>query len=170
MKKKTHSEIQKQLRKEIGMTVICMPNCENSIKKVFYDVLEDYLDRFNLKTVKQPKKVMVNVCVVEYSDQIGDTGVTIEALEQMSKIHVQLRDPFLNGWEDNPWVMGTFVTTLCHEYIHVCQYLTGRRGFSIRGAKWDRKDDLEKYHFDPSEVEARALSDYYAQRYGSILT
>lgn len=152
--------------KNIKVIVACLPNCESAIRKVFFQILHDYCKRFNVTCTD--KKMTVNICFVEYNENIGEAGATIHAAEY-NKIHVQLRDPFLNGWEDNQYTLGTFINVLCHELVHACQHLTGRKGFKVPGAKYDKKNPNEAYHFDPYEVEARCLADFYSSKYGNDL-
>jgi hypothetical protein len=153
-------------KKNLKVIVACLPNCEKEIRKVFFCILHDYCNRFSVECTE--KKITVNICFVEYNEEIGDAGVTINA-EEYNKIHVQLRDPFLNGWEDNPYTLGTFVNVLCHEIIHACQHLTGRKGFTIPKLKYNKEDQSEMYYFDPYEIEARCLADFYATKYGNTL-
>jgi hypothetical protein len=152
--------------KHIKINVTCIPNCETQIKKVFYQILDHYCKAYSVECTKD--KVTVNICFAEYHENDPHAGVTIDAPE-FKKIHVQIRDPFLNGWEDNMYTMGAFVGVLCHEIIHVCQHLTGRKGFSIPRWKFDKGDKVDEYFFDSYEIEARVLADYYATKYGNAL-
>jgi len=106
--------------------------------------------------------------MVEYNDDDPKAGVTIHS-EEVNKIHVQVRDPYLNDWEDNPYVNSTFISVLCHELIHVCQTLTCRKGFKVKGASFDKSNPLEAYYFDPEEVEARCLAEFSGNLYGNNL-
>jgi len=152
--------------KNLKVIVACLPNCEKEVRKVFFSILNDYCERFGVECTKE--KITVNICFVEYNETVGDAGVTINA-EVYDKIHIQLRDPFLNGWEDNQYTLGTFVNVLCHEIIHACQHLTGRKGFKIPKMKYNKDDPNEAYHFDSWEVEARCLADFYSSKYGNDL-
>lgn len=151
-------------KSNLKIIVACLPNCEKEVKRIFFDILDDYCTRFNVKCTE--KKITINICFVEYAETVGDAGVTIDAKEY-NKIHIQLRDPFLNGWEDNQYTLSTFVQVLCHEIVHACQHLTGRKGFRIPKMKYDKKNPMEAYHFDSWEVEARCLADFYATKYGN---
>lgn len=157
---------QRNLKNNIRVTVHCLPNCESTVKKVFLNILRDYCERFKVECTKE--KYKVQICFVEYNINVGDAGLTVHS-EDHKKILIQLRDPFLNGWEDNQWTMDTFVTVLCHEIVHACQYLTGRKGFRIPRGKYDKKDKVESYFFNPLEVEARALAGFYTVKYGQEL-
>lgn len=150
-------------KSSISLSVSCLPNCEKEVKKLFWAILDDYCNRFNTKLGKE--KVRVQICLVEYEHDGGSAGVTSYS-ESEGRILIQLRDPFLSDWEPNMYMMDRFICILCHEIIHACQYLTGRKGFRIPKAKWDRANDKERYFFDPVEVEARALEGLYASLYG----
>ena len=110
----------------------------------------------------------MNICFIEYDEMSPQAGATFWA-EDQRKIHIQLRDPYLNEWEDNPYTKGVFMATLCHEIVHACQHLTGRNGFKVPHMEEDPECSRDEYYFDPMEVEARVLADYYSEKYTSDL-
>jgi len=142
---------------------------EKEVKKLFFDILNDYVERFNAKTVITDTKLAI--CLIEYNENSAEQGLACypEDLEQLNRVLVQIRDPALNGWEGNPSVILFYVGTMCHEFVHVCQYLTGRKGFPIKGAKYNKKDPRDSYFFNPVEVEARAFEAIYTSLYGMKL-
>lgn len=150
----------------IKLVVICLPNCEALIRKIFYEILVDYCERFSVLPTE--KKVTVGICLINYPDELSCSGSTIIS-EDGDKIIVQMRDTYLSGWEDNNYTLHQFVNTLCHEFVHVCQYLTGRKGFTIPKATFDKTDEREKYFFESYEVEARVLADLYVEKYANKL-
>jgi len=153
-------------KQHINIIVGCIHNVEAGVKKLFFQILNDYCIRFNVIIVR--KKPTVVICFTDYHEEDPKSGTTIDATEY-NKIFVQIRDPFLANWEDNPYMKAEFLNTTCHEIVHVCQSLTGRKGFKIKGAVFDPAIESESYYFDPEEVEARALADFYRDRYGNAL-
>jgi len=151
--------------KNIKLTVSCLPNCEAEIKTMFYKILEDYCKRFTVKVTE--RKLKLSICLVEYDAESQSEGLTT-ICDDEDKILIQLRDPFMNDWEPNPYTIAMFLTVLAHEMIHACQFITGRTGFKIPKFVWDKNDYREQYYFDPMEVEARVLEAPYAQLYGKI--
>lgn len=150
----------------IKLNVVCLPSCEALIKKIFYEILVDYCERFSVLPTE--KKVSVSICMISYPDDASCGGSTIIS-GGGDKIIVQMRDTYLNDWEDNQYTLHQFANTLCHEFVHVCQHLTGRSGFKIPKVTFDKKDPREVYYFDSYEVEARALADLYVEKYANKL-
>jgi len=146
----------------IKVTVVCLPNVEKDIKKVFFEILDDYTKRFNVKVTD--KAIKVHVCLVDYPEESSSAGLTSYA-EDENKILIQMRDPWLSNWEDNPYMVQKFCEILCHEFVHACQNLTGRKGFKVKGMIVDKENSLEPYWFDPEEMEARMLEMPYAMLY-----
>lgn len=152
--------------KNIKLHVVCIPDMEDEIKKIFFNSLEDYCKRFNVKCTED--KVSINLCFMEYPDPYEydfkngtSHGVTIhDSNAKNRKIIVQVRDPFLNEWESNYYMMQQFLQVMCHEFVHVFQYLTGRNGIKIK-INYDKENNVEEYLFDPSEVEARLFEMVY---------
>lgn len=135
------------------------------IKKLFYCILNDYVKRFDCKDVLTG--YTLEVSLVHYPEQSLEQGLAILPTEKDTKrIGVQLRDPILNEWEMNPIVAANYVGCMCHEFVHVCQFLTKRRGFKIPKAKYDKESETEAYGFDSIEVEARVFEGIYVSLYG----
>ena len=150
----------------IKVIVHCLPSTEKNIKKLFFLILEDYCKRFNVKVTD--KKVTVSICLVEYSDMITDDGLTV-CKEDGNKILIQMRDPWLNNWEDNKYMYYRFINVMCHEFVHACQNLTGRKGFKVKGLTYNKSSEVESYYFDPEEMEARMLEGPYSELYAQDL-
>jgi len=151
--------------KNLRVTVNSLSKIEKMTEKLFFDILEDYCTRF--KVLPTRKKIDVMICFIEYAADSITSGMVIYEMDKDSrKIIVQIRDPLLNGWELNNFALTKFINIICHEFVHVCQRLTGRNGSPIRGLAYDRKDDQEAYLFAPCEVEARALEAPYTALYG----
>jgi hypothetical protein len=152
--------------KNIKVQVACLPNCEKQIKGMFLNILADYSKRFNAPVTTE--KFQISICLVEYDEESNSEGLTIR-VETENKILIQLRDPFMNDWEGNPYMVSRFVGILCHEMVHACQHLTGRKGFKIPKITYDKASEQECYYFDPMEVEARVFESPYAELYGKVL-
>jgi hypothetical protein len=152
--------------KNIKVSVHCLPPAEKNIKKLFFLILEDYCKRFNVKVTD--KKVNVSICLVEYSDITPGGGLTVYE-EDGNKILIQMRDPWLNNWEDNGYMYSKFADIMCHEFVHACQNLTGRKGFKVKGLTYDKTSEREVYYFDPEEMEARMLEGPYSELYAQDL-
>lgn len=151
--------------KNLTVNVVCLPDCEKEIKLMFFNILDDYCKRFKVTVVD--RKTTINICLVEYDEDTESEGLMTATL-MGDKILIQLRDPFMNDWEANPYTVFSFLCVLSHEMIHACQFLTNRKGFKIPNLVWDKKDPKEQYYFDPMEVEARVLETPYAQLYGHL--
>jgi hypothetical protein len=156
----------KKKYKQIKVKVCCVPDCEQEIEDIFYAILDDYCDRFNVKP--DGNKWQVNIFFAEQEGESLFRGVhIIEA--GSNKINLQIRDPLLSEWEDNFFTVLMMVETMCHEMVHACQTITGRKGIKLTKTKVNKKDDEEKYFFDPFEVEARVLEGFYTSRFCSVL-
>jgi len=153
--------------KNISVTVICLPDVERKVKKIFFDILEDYCKRFRVKVTKN--KIKVQIALIEYPEDSMTQGMTLWT-EHSTKILVQVRDPFLNDYGTNPYIMDKFLNIMCHEFVHAAQQLTGRTGITIANLKFNKKDDSEKYFFEPCEMEARLFESPYTNMYAHILT
>jgi len=150
----------------LKVQVACLPECEKEIKKIFFDILNDYSQRFSVEVTDD--EVKINICIIEYDEGSESQGLTTFS-EDNKKILIQVRDPFLSNFEANPYVMEQFVNILCHEMVHACQHLTGRKGFKVRGMHIDKYNPQEAYFFDSEEMEARALEAPYSTFYGYII-
>lgn len=153
----------------IKVQVSCVPNVERQVRKVFFDCLEDYSNRFNVPVTKE--KVRIQICFVEYPDPYEydmssgtSHGLTVFDESEGNKILIQVRDPFLNDWENNYYVLQQFLCIMCHEFVHACQHLCGRNGLNTR-IKHDKESSREAYFFDPMEMEARLLEMPYMCMY-----
>ncbi len=161
-----------QTKNKIKVQVSCLPNCESTVKKIFFEGLEDYCKRFNVKPLEESFKV--HICFVEYPDpadynfEIGtEQGLTIFD-DTNNKILIQTRDPLLNDWDENYYTMFQFVCVMMHEFVHAYQHITNRAGIRVKIIH-DKTSDKEKYFFDPAEMEARMLELPYFSLYGSKL-
>lgn len=150
--------------KQIKVKVCCVPDCEDQFEEAFYGMLDDYCTRFNV--TPRPGKHQVNIFFAEIPEMCdGGFARGIHFHESdTNKVTLQIRDPILNGWEDNPYTVLMMLETFSHEVVHACQTITGRKGISVR-AKVDKKDDEEKYFFDPFEIEARLLEGFYTSKF-----
>ena len=92
-------------------------------------------------------------------------GMTIWHDNDKNKMLIQVRDPFLNDWENNYYVLQQFLCIMCHEFVHACQHLTGRDNIKSPKIKHDKSSDREAYFFDPTEIEARMLEVPYMCMY-----
>ena len=150
----------------LKIKVATLHDCEKEVKKMFINVLNDYCDRFKVVVDDEVKEILI--CIVNYDDNADSAGLTCYA-EEGKKILIQVRDPFLSGWEDNPYTMYKFVSILAHEMVHACQKLTGRKGIKVSNLKYDKTNDAEAYFFAPDELEARLFEAPYASMYGGPL-
>lgn len=159
----------KSIPSNIKVHVTCIPNEAKAIKKLFFDCLLDYSERFNAPIGKG--KFDVFICLIEYPETDGSQGVThyYEEPNGDTRILIQLRDPILNDWELNLYTVDKFVNILCHEIVHACQDICNRKGISVRNLNFNKKDERESYFFDPAEMEARLLEAPYSSMYGSEL-
>ena len=153
--------------------VITTPNTDEKIKLGFYNALKDYCERFGVKPLD--KKFRVSICLIEYPDpydydfQNGvANGLTIFEPES-NRIIIQTRDPQLNEWEDNFYVVQQTLETLFHEFVHAFQHITDRKGLNIK-VKHDKTSDRESFLFDPAEMEARLLELPYSVLFGYDFT
>lgn len=152
--------------KNIKVTVVCLPDAKRDIKKLFFNILDDYSTRFNVPVTD--KKITVDIALVEYPEETESQGLTMFS-EEECKMMIQVRDPFLNSWEDNPYTMCKFYDILCHEFVHAAQSLTGRKGFKVKGLVFNKDSPEESYFFDPEEMEARMLELPYTTLYAQKL-
>ncbi|WP_396190176.1 hypothetical protein [Flavobacterium sp.] len=152
--------------KNLKVTVSSIHNCQKDVKDIFFNILDDYTKRFNVKVTEKP--VTISICLVEYGEDAMSQGLTMYN-EDEGIMLIQMRDPFLNDWEDNTYMFSKFTDIVCHEFVHACQNLTGRKGFKVKGLKYNPKDDKEKYFFDPEEMEARMLEAPYSTLYAQDL-
>jgi hypothetical protein len=168
LKKKQHLCTISTMNKypNIRVNVVCLPKQKKEIKKLFFDILADYSNRFSVNVTD--KKIEVDIALVEYPDNSESHGLTMFA-EDENKLMIQVRDPFLSGWEDNPYTLYKFYDIVCHEFVHAAQSLTGRKGIKVKGLKVNKADEAELYLFDPEEMEARMLELPYTTLYAKDL-
>jgi hypothetical protein len=157
--------------KNLKIQVSAIPPIEKDIKKLLLDILNDYCKRFNVTCTTN--KTEIHISFINYEEYIS-SGLATHAPDY-NKIMVQIGDPFLTSVnsddfsvEPNSYTLTTFICTICHELVHVCQYLTGRKGSALKG-NHNKDDPIEGYYFDPAEVEARALESFYRAKYGQKL-
>jgi hypothetical protein len=153
----------------IEIHVVDSHNWNEVIKTLLQLILIDYCKRFNTKVIRKQNKV--SIALVNYSSDelMGEIGITYQI--ENNQILVQVHDPYLDGLDtEHPYVNHIFINTLCHELVHVCQYLTQRGKHlehtciaSEEGMLYMNVDstDTEAYYFDPCEIEARLLADFY---------
>jgi hypothetical protein len=151
----------------VKIEIACLPASEEDIAKVFYNILDDYCKRFNVKLKEKDYKI--SVACIEYADDNEEMGMTIHGEDDNGRVLVQIRDPFLSEWENNFFTKQLFLYIMCHEFVHVCQYLTGRDGFKVPKCLYDKESSRESYFFDPCEVEARVLEHFYTVMYADKL-
>ena len=147
---------------EIAISIHSILDLEEDLQSFFQAILNDYCKRYKVKV--KGGDYSINITFVEASPIHGH-GVTIKR-DNCNKILVQVRDPYLSGWEPNAYTMYHFINVVAHEMVHVCQYLTGRQGMIADQGKRQGSKKVENYFFDPDEVEARLLQDLYVCLYG----
>ena len=153
----------KKLPKNIKLSLSFLHNTDRLIRTLFTNILWDYCERFDTEPTEE--KVVVVVAGISDTDG-GFIGVTYEGNNRYA-VHVY--DPCLDQEEEtissHRLVVWSFVTALCHEFVHVAQLLTGRKPEPNSFVK-DNEDPEEQYFFDPFEVEARILEGFYATKFG----
>jgi hypothetical protein len=157
--------------KNLKISVSAVPPIEKDVKKLLRDIIKDYCKRFNVECT--PAATEIHISFIDYNEYVS-SGLATHAPDY-NKIMVQIGDPFLTeacGGEHsiapNNYTLTAFISTICHEFVHVCQYLTGRKGVPLKG-NHNKEDTVEEYYFDPAEVEARALESFYRAKYGQKL-
>ncbi len=134
----------------------------SDVEFLFKAILEDYTKRFNCSVQEGEWHVdivgLVGAGELLYGENGGALTGQINIVDKRMMIWVA--DPHGDDHCEHPFVGMKFMTTLCHEIVHACQEITGRKPKSY-ARKLD-KTDLENYFFDPFEVEARVLEDFYA--------
>jgi hypothetical protein len=151
----------------IKVKVSSMHKIDKEVAKLFRNILKDYMVRFDVLERGDIKEVYF--CFVDLPETGHDGTAIYEDVGE--RIVVQIRDPAIsdNTGEPSKYAIAKMVQTLCHEIVHVCQRITGRKGFSIPKAKINKSSKDEVYFFDPLEVEARVLEQFYTYTYGSKL-
>jgi len=149
----------------ISVSVVSLGGNIAWVKTLFNDILADFVMRKGIYICDQKWKVDIVFGIMG----TGEAGVTLTATEA-NHILIQvaapwMEDSFEENCDDDTPLMRQFLNTVCHEFVHACQQLTYTDGFPIKGMSFDPQDKQEAYYFDPSEVEARALSDFYLARY-----
>lgn len=141
-------------------------NTERKMRKLFASIMDDYCRRFGVG-VTTGRVTALFSGVGEMGDR-DFSGVTFEG---NGRYLVSVYDPALDQDSDpseHHYVAWAFVTSLCHEMVHVMQGITGRipkiEGFPPMS---DEPDEL--YFFDPFEIEARILEGFYAAMFGEEL-
>jgi len=152
----------------IKINVVAHTVNPNTVKKVFHEILSDYCNRFGVSVVDEQINISVVFMVVGDEDPMNGLitfKMNDKGEQQGHDYIVQVRDPWLSDWELNPYTQQQFLDTLSHEFVHVCQCVTGRKGFKLKGLNIDKENDKERYFFDPIEMEARLLEGFYSDRY-----
>jgi hypothetical protein len=137
---------------------------QRKTSKLLHSILEDYCLRFGLTPPEHRVNIDVAYADFEFIHEYDGITVIDSESDTLTRIFVQVRDPLLDGVELNKPVVRLFDQTVCHEFIHVCQYLTGRAGMRVKGIM-DKTSSRELYCFDTMEVEARVLQDLYTDLY-----
>jgi len=147
-----------QLPKNITFSFVGAAEIDLEVYDLFNLMLKDYCKRFNVKVSKEPWHVGVAFVNLNGYEEPGCT-----MLVENNTILVQVKDPFLDDQlpGNYPFTNAKYIEIICHEFVHVCQTLTGRKGLDLT-VKHNKKDKLEKYYFDPEEMEARLLESFYA--------
>jgi hypothetical protein len=152
-------------QKNIKIYTASLTPFQKELKKLFLKILEDYCNRFKVEI--KDGRYKVSICTVEYQNHTVMSEMGLTAYGEDNNILVQVRDPYMEGMESSPYVDLKFLEILCHELVHVCQFMTGRKGIKIKG-KLDKSDE-EEYFFDPQEIEARVLESFYTSRFAAKL-
>jgi hypothetical protein len=134
---------------------------EKDYKELFRRIVLDYCKRFKVRVKRAPWEV--SIVVAHYQNEDGATGATSPPFEGEHRIVVQVREPYTESETPNSEIINhTFFAVVCHEFVHCCQILTGREGIALPQLIIPgEKDNLESYQFDPAEIEARVLDEYY---------
>jgi hypothetical protein len=132
---------------------------EKDIRELLWRIVLDYCKRFKVKVKKGPWEI--SVVIADYRGEDNNTGMTSI---QDTKIIVQVNDPYFckEDQPNNDILNWHFLTVLCHEFVHVAQELTSRMGIRARVMMQEEDADSQyQYYFDPQEIEARILDEYY---------
>jgi len=151
----------------IKVKVSSIHKIEKEVTKTFRAILKDYMARFDVRERGDIKEV--SFCFIDLPEDYNDGTAIYEDVGE--RIVVQIRDPAIsdNTGEPSKYAISKMIQTMCHEMVHVCQRVTGRKGFSVSKVKINKENKNEVYYFDPMEVEARVLEQFYANTYGSKL-
>jgi hypothetical protein len=137
---------------------------EKDYKELFRRIVLDYCKRFKVKVTKGAWDI--SIVIADYQGEDGSTGMT-SILPDENKIVVQIQAPYFGtDIPSNPILNHTFMVVLCHEFVHCCQAMTGREGIRARVFMDEDLDDelnYAAYYFDPEEIEARILDEYYVR-------
>lgn len=144
----------------IRVTTTC--GKEKDYKELFRRITLDYCKRFKVKVQKGPWDI--SIIIADYQGDDGATGVTTYLIED-KKIIIQVKEPYDLAMEfpNNEILNHTFLVVLCHEFTHACQALTDRLGIraKVLMENDEDKDNYADYYFDPEEIEARIMDEYY---------
>lgn len=142
------------------------PRIKKPLKELLRAVVLDYCQRHN----RQPKmQCSVDIALIEpTSDDKLPTKLGVTTAVSGPHILVQVIDPYINGKEQmHPSVHLKFLSTVCHEFVHVAQHLTETDGDPL-----DKEligSSLEKYHLSFREAEANRLEALYLDLYAIVL-
>jgi hypothetical protein len=163
-----------KIPKTIKVEVVSAHRWTEAVTDIFAEVLADYRKRFDAKLKRGSSTV--SIALVDYANNEMDGEVGVTNYINNGDIFVQVHDPYLvEGIEEHPYITNAFLATLCHELVHVCQALTTRGkmlddydiNLSDDPLVWMqiKDNDMDYYYFDPCEIEARIMQDYYTHAY-----
>jgi hypothetical protein len=134
----------------------------SKIKTALLDTIADYCSRFNLFPLEEDYTILISLLAQDDDDSTSGLVVSTDGPDP-TKYLVQIRDPWLGDWEDNPYTTQQFLEVVSHAFIHVCQAMTGRKGIPMNRKYYDIENKREAYFFSPHEIEARALESFYTE-------
>lgn len=157
----SHSKVKKVVRAysppKFKVQVNCILDIEEPINGLFNAILKDYCRRFNVR-IKKGRGVTRIMFTAAHGSEAGE-GLCAGKVENGPALFIQTNCIALEGWELNRYTVGMFYEVIAHEFVHACQYLTGRSGMTVEGNY--AKTPEEEYYFDQEEVEARVLQAFY---------
>lgn len=120
-------------------------------------VIRDYTKRFSVEVLPEYKDATVMVSFVKRDDHVfGQTHYSPDIKE--GRILVVLNCPVLCEVIPDTFNLTTLNESIAHEFVHLCQYLTGREGIKL---DIPSDNEFEEYLFMPEEIEARVLQSLY---------
>lgn len=163
------SSPKKKLPRNIKLTVAFLANIEKPVRQLFTEIFHDYLERFSCEVKKGPVKI--SVLGTEGAKKASPRQLATTIVGEDGRILVDIRDPSLDDKDtSHSYVHYLFMEVICHEFVHVMQYIVDPvNTFKYAIPKHNAEDDVDKYFFDPQEMEARILADYYFSKFGSDL-
>ena len=149
----------------IKVRVVNLGGNQSYTKKLFDDILSDYVCRKGVEISQEIFKIDIVLSLMPGEN----TGICVWG-HDVNEILIQVAAPWLDeDFEEdaygNELVMRHFFNTLCHEFVHAAQKLTDNKGTQAKGFTYDPTDKTEEYYFDPLEIEARFLADFYLTKF-----